>query len=145
MTEFTKAVIYCRTACSPGLEKDVELRAQEQACRAYADNHGIEISAVFYDPGISGMSANRPGWKTMMEFLKHVPPYGVMIRDIMRWARDIYLSDKMEHECNRLGHKLIIADEDHPCNIESIVPNRMEEMWKKLKECLSKKYENHQL
>jgi DNA invertase Pin-like site-specific DNA recombinase len=135
----TMAVIYCRTACSPGMEKDAALQAQEEECRAYAKARGIKIKGVFYDPGISGLTADRPGWRAMMKVLKNASaPHGVLIRDIMRLARDFAVSDKLEAECNRLGHEIVVADENYPCAYEPILPRIMQNFVR-----LLKKHEDH--
>jgi DNA invertase Pin-like site-specific DNA recombinase len=71
----------------------------------------MQISGVFHDPGVSGMSADRPGWQAMMQLLKNTSvPHGVLIRDIARLARDFALSGEMEAACNRLGHTIIAVD-----------------------------------
>ncbi len=111
MTRHITVVIYCRTACTPGMEKDDALYAQEKECRAYAKTHGMEVTGVYYDPGVSGMSADRPGWHAMMQALKNTSaPHGILIRDISRLARDFALSDEMEAACNSLGHNITIVD-----------------------------------
>ena len=128
------AVIYCRVACTSQMGDDPALLAQEEACRAYAKAHGIKIRGVFYDPGISGLSTNRPGWKAMMQVLKNASaPHGVLIRDIMRLARDLVVSDKLESECNQLGHEIVVVDENYPCAYEPILPRIMQDFVRLLK------------
>jgi len=141
MTEPTKVVIYCRTACSPGMEKDDALHAQEKECRAYAETHGMEVTGVYYDPGISGMTADRPGWQAMMQVLQNASaPHGVLIRDITRLARDLALSDELEAACNRLGHEIIVVDENYDAGYEPILPGMLQSLIR-----LLKKHEDHQL
>jgi len=141
MTEPTKAVIYCRTACSPGVENDSALQVQEEACRAYAKTHGVEVTGIYYDPGISGMTADRPGWQAMMQALKNaLVPHGVLIRDISRLARDLALSDELEAACNRLGHEIIVVDENYDAGYEPILPGMLQSLIR-----LLKKHEDHQL
>ena len=112
MTQPAKAVIYCRTACSPGMEKDAALHAQERECRSYAKTHGMEVTGVYYDPGISGLTADRPGWRAMIQVLKNaLAPHNVLIRDISRLARDFELCDRLQDECKRLGHTITIVDD----------------------------------
>jgi len=89
MTEPTKAVIYCRTACSPGVENDSALQVQEEACRL---------------------------------------------------ARDLALSDELEAACNRLGHEIIVVDENYDAGYEPILPGMLQSLIR-----LLKKHEDHQL
>jgi len=108
----TVAVIYCRTACTPHLGGDTSLLAQEETCRAYAAAHGIEISGVYCDPGISGLSADdRPGWQAIMQFLQRTPaPHDVLVMDETRLARDSSLCAELQTACTQLGHVIIAID-----------------------------------
>jgi DNA invertase Pin-like site-specific DNA recombinase len=94
------------------MEKDDALHAQEKECRSYAKTHFMEVTGVYYDPGISGMTADRPGWQAMMHALKNaLAPHGMLISNISRLARDVELCDRLQDECKRLGHTIIIVDD----------------------------------
>ena len=53
MTGTRSAVIYCRVSSTKQRVEGSGLESQEQRCRAYADDKGYEVEAVFPDDGLS--------------------------------------------------------------------------------------------
>lgn len=61
-----KAVIYCRVSTKEQVE-NLSLATQEQECRRYCAQNGLEVAKVFVDKGESAKTANRPQLIAMME------------------------------------------------------------------------------
>ena len=88
--ESLKAVIYCRVSGKKQVREGDGLRSQETRCREYAGLKGYDVVEVFRDD-MTGGSADRPGMKAMIRFLKQRRKEGckLIIDDISRFARDI--------------------------------------------------------
>jgi site-specific DNA recombinase len=86
-----KALIYARVS-SRGQRKDAHgLEGQEAYCRRYAASCGYEVVGVYCDD-ISGKLLKRPGMDGMLTFLNaQSEPYVVLIYDLSRLARDVYV------------------------------------------------------
>jgi len=107
-----KAMIYCRTACTPASGEDAALLAQEAECRAYAAAHGLEVTDVFHDRGISGMRARRPGLDAIIQSLWQASgAHCILVDELAHLARDPDLYYAIQAECEQLGHSVIIADD----------------------------------
>jgi DNA invertase Pin-like site-specific DNA recombinase len=52
-------VAYCRSANEP-LDGPSSVRGQAQAIRQYAEERGLTVSEVYADPGVSGVTLERP-------------------------------------------------------------------------------------
>ena len=60
-----KAAIYARFSTSKQSESSIQ--DQLRICERLANQHGFEVVARFTDAAISGGTANRPGYQTMLE------------------------------------------------------------------------------
>src|SRR5690606_15434568 len=85
------AVIYCRVSSVKQRLEGSGLESQEQRCRAYAEEKGYEVEAVFPDDVSGGGDfMNRPGMRSMLTYLdaQRGKPYVVIFDDLKRFARD---------------------------------------------------------
>ena len=104
-----KAVIYIRNSADIGQENSCTI--QEEKCRAFAEQHGFEVIAVYADRGKSGLNAEgRPEFQAMMERVKTDDSFRrIIVLDISRWGRfpDTDLSAHYESICRQHGKEVI--------------------------------------
>jgi site-specific DNA recombinase len=82
-------VIYLRVSYDEQVDP-VNLGNQEQKCRCYCNEKGINVLRVFIDPGESARTADRPEFQRMLAFCKarrREVGY-VVVQDLSRFARN---------------------------------------------------------
>ncbi len=86
------AVAYYRTssAANVGDDKD-SLKRQQDAVRAYARRHKLEVSREFYDPAVSGADPvmERPNFAEMLAYLLSNGARIILVESASRFARDL--------------------------------------------------------
>ena len=83
-------LIYVRVSSQKQADEGHGLDGQEQACREYADRHGMEVIKVFREEGVSGGDFNRPALQAMFAFIESHGDIGmVLFEDVNRIARGI--------------------------------------------------------
>lgn len=86
------AVAYYRTssATNVGPDKD-SLPRQQDAVRAYADAHQLDVVREFYDPAVSGADPvmDRPGFAEMIDYLLGNGARVILVESASRFARDL--------------------------------------------------------
>ena len=100
------AVIYCRVSSTKQRLDGSGLESQEQRCRAYADEHGCEVEAVFPDDVSGGGDfMQRPGMVALLSYLdaQKGKPYVVIFDDLKRFSRDTEFHLKLRREFARRG------------------------------------------
>ena len=106
MTGTRSAVIYCRVSSTKQRVEGSGLESQEQRCRAYADDKGYEVEAVFPDDVSGGGDfMHRPGMEALLSYLEAQKgkPYVVIFDDLKRFARDTEFHLKLRREFSRRG------------------------------------------
>ena len=105
-TEMTRALIYCRVSSTKQRLEGSGLESQEQRCRAYADDKGYAVEAVFPDDVSGGGDfMHRPGMVALLSYLdaQAGKPYVVVFDDLKRFARDTEFHLKLRREFARRG------------------------------------------
>ncbi len=100
------AVIYCRVSSTKQKLEGSGLESQEQRCRAYADEKGYEVEAVFPDDVSGGGDfMRRPGMVALLSYLEAQKgkPYVVIFDDLKRFARDTEFHLKLRREFAKRG------------------------------------------
>ena len=90
INEITDAIVYLRAASASADNNNHALLHQEENCRAWAKEQGFKVRAVFSDSGISGLEAQRPGIRSVLDYLRAQPEGQqtlVIIHDVLRLAR----------------------------------------------------------
>ncbi|MFN4202409.1 MAG: recombinase family protein [Tabrizicola sp.] len=103
------AVIYCRVSSVKQRIEGSGLESQEQRCRAYAEEHGYEVEAVFPDDVSGGGDfMNRPGMRSMLTYIdaQRGKPYVVIFDDLKRFARDTEFHLKLRREFASRGARI---------------------------------------
>ena len=107
------AVAYFRTssAANVGGDKD-SLRRQQEAVRAHAEGHGLEIVREFYDAAVSGADPidARPGFVQMLDYMAGNGAKVILIENASRFARDLAVQLAGHDFLKGLGFDLIPAD-----------------------------------
>src|SRR6056297_1176124 len=101
-----QALIYCRVSSSKQRLEGSGLESQEQRCRAYADDKGYEVEAVFPDDVSGGGDfMKRPGMVALLSYLdaQKGKPYVVIFDDLKRFARDTEFHLKLRREFTKRG------------------------------------------
>jgi len=82
-------VIYLRVSYDEQVDP-VNIGNQEQKCRCYCNQKGINVLQAFIDPGESARTADRPEFQRMLAFCKaHRREVGyVVVQDLSRFARN---------------------------------------------------------
>ena len=105
-TEAAAALIYCRLSSTKQRLEGSGLESQEQRCRAYADDKGYAVEAVFPDDVSGGGDfMRRPGMVALLSYLdaQQGKPYVVIFDDLKRFARDTEFHLKLRREFARRG------------------------------------------
>ena len=105
-TEAKAALIYCRVSSTKQRLEGSGLESQEQRCRAYADDKGFAVEAVFPDDVSGGGDfMRRPGMVALLSYLdaQQGKPYTVIFDDLKRFARDTEFHLKLRREFARRG------------------------------------------
>lgn len=100
-TEMTRALIYCRVSSTKQRLEGSGLESQEQRCRAYTDEKGYVVEAVFPDDVSGGGDfMRRPGMVALLSYLdaQQGKPYVVVFDDLKRFARDTEFHLKLRRE-----------------------------------------------
>ncbi len=88
------------------------LDAQEDACRAWADEGGHEVIAVLRE-AVSGAAdlADRREFRRVLDTLEEGGAEGVVVANFPRLAREFHLQEAALHEVWRRDARLFTADE----------------------------------
>jgi len=109
----TKAFAYMRTSSNTnvGEDKDSDKR-QAHAIQSYADAHGIEIVAWFYDAGVKGSEAvhTRPGFADMLAAIAGNGVRMVLVETANRFARELMVQETGYAFLHGLGISLVPVD-----------------------------------
>lgn len=91
-----KAFAYLRTssATNVGEDKDSDVR-QRLAIHQYADRHGIEIVAEYYDAAVKGTDhiQSRPGFSAMLDRIAANGVRTILVESAHRFARDLMVQE----------------------------------------------------
>jgi site-specific DNA recombinase len=99
-----RVVIYARVSTDEQA-KDYSLPTQLEACRKYADEHGVTVIKEFTDD-YTGASLDRPGLNRLREYIAADSIGMVIVYDIDRLARKSVYQMLIEEELNRQGIKV---------------------------------------
>lgn len=124
-----KAVIYARY--SSDAQRETSIDQQVRVCRAYAQQHGIEIVGVYDDRAMTGTNDKRPQFRQMIRDASKRDWQHVIVYALDRFARDRYDSARYKHELKIYGVKVLSATEpisDDPSGIilESVLEGMAE-------------------
>lgn len=122
-TTKTTAVAYFRTssATNVGADRD-SLPRQQDAVRAYAQAHGLEIVREFYDAAVSGADPvmNRPGFADMLAYMLGNGARTVLVENASRFARDLAVQIA-GHDLLK-GHGITLVPVDAPNHFQDETP-----------------------
>lgn len=107
-----KAVIYARYSSSSQNEQSIE--TQIDICKTFAKNKNLVVIKEYIDKGISGTSANRPGFKHMINDSYSGSFQYVIVYKLDRFARDEYDDIRFERLLNDNGVTRLSATEEIP-------------------------------
>jgi len=108
-----RAFAYLRVSGRGQIEGD-GFKRQEIAIRAYAEAHGLKVSKVFREEGISGTSELH-GRKALLELLAKQANGAqiVLIEKLDRLARDLMVQENLIADIQKRGFRLIsVAEPD---------------------------------
>jgi site-specific DNA recombinase len=81
-------VAYCRSACEePGTPSSAY--SQARTIRQYAKRHGINVREVYIDPGVSGVTLDRPALQRLIADCRAGKIGTVITKDRARLSRDM--------------------------------------------------------
>ena len=93
-------IAYCRKS---RLQDPEELARQEQLVKEYCINKGYKLDKVFAEVG-SSISADRPQYKLMMEYLNEHDETTIVVTDYDRIGRDTLLLSLFKQLCKKHKH-----------------------------------------
>ncbi|HLG97425.1 MAG TPA: recombinase family protein [Bryobacteraceae bacterium] len=112
-----KGFAYLRVSGRSQIEGD-GFERQERAIRVYAKAHGIKITNIFKELGVSGTKdiASRPAFIAMMEALHGDGIKLVLVESLGRLARDLMVQESILHDLKRHGFDLVSVTEPDLCS-----------------------------
>lgn len=117
-SEKKKAVAYYRHSAEDKQENSVPL--QRDFIRAFLQKHDVEILHEEADEGVSGLTANRPGFQRLFkDWITNpkAPRFDyVVVYDVSRWGRfeDPDEAGHYEFQCKQLGKEVVYARRGFP-------------------------------
>jgi DNA invertase Pin-like site-specific DNA recombinase len=117
-TRQKKAVAGYRHSAEDKQENSVPL--QREFIREFARKHNIEIIHEEADEGVSGLTANRPGFRRLFDdwiLNPKAPPFDyVLVYDVSRWGRfeDADEAGYYEFQCRQMGKEVVYARRGFP-------------------------------
>lgn len=122
-THHHSAVAYYRTssATNVGVLKD-SLPRQQEAVRAYAQAHGLDIVKEYYDAAVSGADPvmSRDGFSDMLAYMLGNGARIVLVENASRFARDLAVQ-LVGHELLK-GRGITLVPVDAPNHFEDDTP-----------------------
>lgn len=121
-TSRKKAVAGYRHSAEDKQENSVPL--QRAFIHEFARKHNIEIIHEEADEGVSGLTANRPGFRRLFDdwiLNPNAPHFDyVLVYDVSRWGRfeDADEAGYYEFQCRRMGKEVVYARRGFPENEE---------------------------
>src|SRR5579862_8465605 len=102
------AVIYVRVSTDEQADGPLNLANQEQKCRSFCAQKGLQVLIVFIDSGESARTSQRPEFQRMIAYCKvHRREVGhVVVQDLSRFARNNRDQAEFISELAGLGVKL---------------------------------------
>ncbi len=90
MSNAIGAVLYVRVSTDEQADDPLNLSNQEEKCRAFCEQKGFHVVAVFVDSGESARTADRPEFQRLLDFCKvRCRDVGyVVVQDLSRFARN---------------------------------------------------------
>jgi DNA invertase Pin-like site-specific DNA recombinase len=108
------AVAYYRTssATNAGEGKDSAVRQQE-AVRAHAAAHGLEIVGEFHDKAVSGADplGDRPGFAALLAHAEFTGAKMILVENAGRFARDLIVQETGHAMLKARGFALVACDD----------------------------------
>jgi len=105
-------VIYARVSSDQQAKKDLSIRAQIRALRAFAKERGWTITEEYVDEAKSGRTANRPAFLRMLAAVKHQPIDAVLVWKLDRLARNMEISTSLDAHLRKHGVRIISLHEN---------------------------------
>ena len=97
------AVAYYRTSSATNVGQDKDsLKRQQDAVRAYAAAHQLEVVREFYDAAVSGADPvmDRAGFVEMLTYLLGNGARIVLVENASRFARDLASASRISLVCD---------------------------------------------
>jgi DNA invertase Pin-like site-specific DNA recombinase len=90
-----RLTVYCRVSTNGQAIKGDSIQLQEEACRAWAAEHGHEVVSVFTDNGLSGRlgEQDRPGLAAALLSIRHGTSDGLLVYSLDRLARALHVQE----------------------------------------------------
>ena len=108
----TQAIIYTRFSPRPNARECDSCEKQEERCRAYCEQKGYKVQAVFPDRNESGGILLRP---RLMQAVEYLTPNKILVVDSSdRLARDMLVSLTIRHQVEQVGATIEFADGSPP-------------------------------
>jgi len=110
----TTAAIYVRVSTSRQAERDLSLPDQVNQCRAYCEQRGWQVEAVFSEPGASALDDDRPVFQELIYKATRLErPYDfVVVHSLSRFSRDSLHSELYVRQLRKAGVELISITQD---------------------------------
>lgn len=127
-----RAAIYARYSTS--MQSEASIPDQFRECRKLADRHGFEVIAEFSDAAISGGTANRPGYQSMLEAARNREFDAIIAEDTSRLWRNLAEQAPRLAELQDLGIHVVTHDLDtraDSADILSAVNGAMSQIYRK--------------
>lgn len=105
-TQAEVAVAYLRTASANHVESSLSLKRQRLTCYEYRHQLGLQVSAIYSDVGVSGLTEHRPALDQLMLDLSQGHIRYVVIPDPDRLARNRELEQRLQERIRSKGATL---------------------------------------
>ena len=107
-----RMVLYSRVSTARQATEGVSIDAQPDALREYSRRQGWQVVKEISDPGRSGRTARRRGFKELLEAVKTYRPDRVVVTRLSRLGRNARLIHETIGELENLGVGLVCIHEN---------------------------------
>jgi DNA invertase Pin-like site-specific DNA recombinase len=115
-----RAVAYLRTSSATNVGGDSEPR-QREAIRSYAGRAGLEVTAEFRDPAVSGADPldQRQGFTALLAWCTESGVRTIVVENASRFARDLIVQETGHALLKAQGFALIAADDPDAFTVDT--------------------------
>ena len=106
-----RVLLYSRVSSPYQAQHGQSIEAQPEALRSFATTQSWKVVGEVSEPGRTGRTSDREGFRALMSALNRHRPDAVLVTRLSRFMRNARLTLNAVHEMREMGVALICKDE----------------------------------